>query len=336
MPSKERRSKRKLRAKIPKLQHPAGPAVFGYGRVSTMQQADKHSPEVQMNQVVAYYDYRFKDKGLEWGGFWMDSAVSGSIRFRERMHGAALWKVLQRGDHLVVSKLDRAFRSLVDQFQTMDDLLARGVYVHMLDLNVDTASEVGRMVMGILATIAEYEKRRIHTRMTEGQAVAALKGIYPGRAPWGYRKIRMGGKQKLAWDWTRRNEARELLKLKKELGSIHAVVLLKMKEKGLPPMDRSKAYKNMRTSVRWRMGKELGLIAFCQARAKLLGLTDPDSVPPPTTYELTRMRGQHVSKLGMVLDSFVALGKAEEEGEVGHLGGGDNGSLPGTDVGGGT
>ncbi len=305
--SRERKRKKQLRDKAPKITHPPGPSVFGYGRVSTVQQVDKYSPEVQLRQVSAYYEYRFKDKGLHWGGFWIDSAVSGSINFRERLHGRALWKILRRGDHLVVSKLDRAFRSLLDQFQTMDALLAKGIYVHMLDLNVDTASETGRMVMGILSTIAEYERRRLRTRTSEGKAVASLKGNFPGKPPWGYRKIWIFGRQKLSWDWKRRNEARDYLKLRKELGSLIAVV--NHLSEGKSEKQKAKLYSRMKFYTQ----KEMGLIAFCQARAKSLGISDPDAVPPPTAYELYAATAGGRGQASMVLDAFSAYGYAESK-----------------------
>jgi putative DNA-invertase from lambdoid prophage Rac len=308
--SREQKRKRELRRLAQSVTRPPGngPVAFGYGRVSTMRQViDGHSPEMQEKQVLAYYDFRLKPQGFQWGGFLHDKAVSGKIAFRERNAGRALWVALKPGDALLIAKLDRAFRSLLDQIETVEKLIEMGVQVHFLDLNIDTASEVGRMHMGIMATIAEYERSRLRTRSTEGVAMSILKGVYPTHVPWGMRVSKPFGRPRIVWDWDKRNQARHYIQERKAGGGTLAGMMARLMPGGEPG---SKAYKKIMTRAQRMMLHEINLIAYCSARARLLGLADPDQVPPPTAYELFISVRDKWCKVRMVLDAVAQVGHA--------------------------
>lgn len=64
-----------------------------------------------------------------------NGAVSGGIPFQDRPEGGKLWQLVQRGDAVVASKLDRMFRSASDCLAVVEAFKQRGVSLYLLDLN---------------------------------------------------------------------------------------------------------------------------------------------------------------------------------------------------------
>lgn len=88
---------------------------------------------------------------------------------------------LQSGDTLIVLDLDRAFRSTIDALLTMETLRERGVNLKILNLNLDLSTEFGEVIFGILATLAQFERRMISRRTKEGLEAARKRGVKLGR-----------------------------------------------------------------------------------------------------------------------------------------------------------
>jgi DNA invertase Pin-like site-specific DNA recombinase len=174
--------------------------AWSYGRVSGYAQArDGYSLEVQRDKAIAYYDYRLKPAGFAWGGFFHDPAVSGSTRLADRPDGRKLAGAVERGDAVIVAKLDRAFRNAADLLVTMAAWSARGVGFHFLDINLDTTTDVGRLVVQILGAFAQFERARIAERIMSSKALKCARGYWPHpSAPWGFRKKKVKGGYVLA------------------------------------------------------------------------------------------------------------------------------------------
>ncbi len=88
------------------------------------------------------------------------------------------------GDVLVVWKLDRLGRSLLDLVGLVEDLKGRGVGLKVLTgqgAQVDTTRPEGRMIFGIMATLAEFERELIRERTKAGMAAAKRRGVAVGR-----------------------------------------------------------------------------------------------------------------------------------------------------------
>src|SRR5215204_2530014 len=94
-----------------------------------------------------------------------DDTCSG--RATERPGLARALEVARAGDALVVWKLDRIGRSLPHVVQFVGDLQKRGVGLKVLTGEVDTTTPTGRLVFGIFATLAEFERDLIHERSEE-------------------------------------------------------------------------------------------------------------------------------------------------------------------------
>ncbi|MBW4040211.1 MAG: recombinase family protein [Acidobacteria bacterium] len=87
----------------------------------------------------------------------------------------------RRGDALVVWKLDRIGRSLPHVVGLVGDLHKRGIGLKVLTGDVDTTTATGRLVFGIFATLAEFERDLIHERTMAGLAAARARGRAGGR-----------------------------------------------------------------------------------------------------------------------------------------------------------
>ena len=145
--------------------------TFAYCRVSTLEQSTD-------NQV----------REIEGSGFHVEprrvvvETVSGSTPARERRGFAKLLDRLERGDVLVVTKLDRLGRNAMDVRATVEALAAEGVRVHCLALGgVDLTSPAGKMTMGVIAAVAEFERDLLVERTQSGLQRAKAAGKRLGR-----------------------------------------------------------------------------------------------------------------------------------------------------------
>ena len=96
----------------------------------------------------------------------------------------ACLKALRKDDVLVVWKLDRLGRSLKDLVNTVQDLADQGKGFRVLTgqgTDIDTTSPSGKLVFGIFAALAEYERKLIRERTIAGLAAARARGRKGGR-----------------------------------------------------------------------------------------------------------------------------------------------------------
>lgn len=151
-------------------------SVYGYSRESTWDQ--ENGLEVQMEQVRACCSSKLAD--VEWGDFFTDRAVSGGKPFTKRPAGKQLDALLVKGDHVVVSKLDRGFRDTLDFLATERDWRDRGVKLHVLDLpflNSDVPEYISDMVRTVLAMFAQFERARIRQRTKDVMRWMKSRGL---------------------------------------------------------------------------------------------------------------------------------------------------------------
>ena len=107
-----------------------------------------------------------------------------SGRSDERPGLASCLKALRDGDTLVVWKLDRLGRNLHHLVNTVHDLTARGVGLKVLTgqgAAIDTTTAAGKLVFGIFAALAEFERELISERTVAGLASARARGRKGGR-----------------------------------------------------------------------------------------------------------------------------------------------------------
>lgn len=145
-------------------------AIFGYGRVSTKEQQSENQ---RLELVRAGYDvsYWFADEG-----------VNGKVPALQRAQFRILLDKIRDGETLVVSKLDRLGRDAQDIGATIKMLAARRIEVIVLQLGkLDLTSSAGKLMLTMLAAMAEMERDLLVERTQSGLARAKAEGKTLGR-----------------------------------------------------------------------------------------------------------------------------------------------------------
>lgn len=146
-----------------------------YARISTVNHGQ--NPEVQLGELRAYCERC----GFEIVGEYVDKGISGS---RERR--PALDKLLadcrkRLVDAVVVYRYDRFARSLRQLVNALEEFRSQGIDFISIHEGVDTSTPNGRLVFGIFASIAEFERELIRDRVRSGLAAAKARGKHVGR-----------------------------------------------------------------------------------------------------------------------------------------------------------
>ena len=187
--------------------------ILGYCRVSSVDQAkdDRSSLQVQTDVIEGFARTRGADKfDLQ---IYTDAGVSGAIKLAERAAGRDLLADMKPGDTVVSSKLDRMFRSASDAIDMFEVFKSRGVDLVLYDIsNEPVSSGVGKLIMTILAAVADMERIRIKERTMEGCKAKKAKGGPVGNVPFGFKKVGEGRTAVLAVD---KNETRVAARMRK-------------------------------------------------------------------------------------------------------------------------
>mgnify|MGYP000545359049 FL=1 len=141
---------------------------IGYARVSSKDQnLDRQLAALKKEKVFRVFT----------------DTVSGSSTQRPGLDGALNY--VRAGDQLIVVSMDRLARSLIDLHRLVDELAERGVSVKFLKegqtYSLDS-SPVAKLMLGLLGSVAEFERAIIRERQAEGIAKAKARGVYKGRA----------------------------------------------------------------------------------------------------------------------------------------------------------
>ena len=140
--------------------------LVGYARVSSSGQ----SLDVQLEQLEAAGCARIYSEKFT------GTTTAGRDKLEEAIG------LVREGDVLVVTRLDRLARSIVDLRKIIDRLAARGCDFKALQQGtIDTTRSDGKLLLNILASFAEFENDLRRERQVEGIAKARERGVYKGR-----------------------------------------------------------------------------------------------------------------------------------------------------------
>jgi DNA invertase Pin-like site-specific DNA recombinase len=141
-------------------------AIVGYARVSTVGQ----KLDTQLEQLqIAGVEKIFQEK------------ASGVDAQRQEL--ANMMDYVRNGDTVVCCKLDRIARSTQNLLEIVARLETKGVSFRVLNINLDTSTPTGKLMLTMLAGIATFEREMMLERQREGIAKAKEKGMYKGRKP---------------------------------------------------------------------------------------------------------------------------------------------------------
>ena len=142
--------------------------LIGYARVSTARQSE--SLDTQRDALLAV--------GCDPTHFFSDT-VSGSKWQRPGLQKALSY--MRPGDTLVVTRLDRLGRSLRETVTTIADLAECDINVRVLEPALDTSKSTDKVVVNVMASLAEWERDLLIARTKEGVAHARSQGRVGGR-----------------------------------------------------------------------------------------------------------------------------------------------------------
>jgi DNA invertase Pin-like site-specific DNA recombinase len=180
--------------------------LVGYARVSTI------------DQNLALQRDALKTAGCR--KIFTDHGVSGGVSKRPGLDAALA--SLKPGDTLLVWKLDRLGRSLAHLVQTVSDLGDRGINFRSLSDPIDTESAGGRLVLHMMAALAEFERSLNTERTRAGLAAAKRRGRKLGR-----RRSLTHGQLTRACELIKRDEARS--RIAENLGVARSTLFLSLK-----------------------------------------------------------------------------------------------------------
>jgi len=139
-------------------------AIVGYARVSSVGQ----SLEAQ-KEALQHCDKLFVEKA--------------SAKNRDRPVLEQTLDYVRDGDTLICTRLDRIARSTGDLLSIVDQLQGKGVQFKLLQMDLDTNTATGKLILTTLGAIATFERELMLERQAEGIARAKADGKYKGRKP---------------------------------------------------------------------------------------------------------------------------------------------------------
>ena len=145
--------------------------IYGYARVSTIHQYLESQIQALQQEGC---DKIFQDK------------LTGTNKNRPQL--VQLLDMIQEGDTLIVTKLDRLARSALDGIETIRELFEKGVRVHILNMGLVEDTPTGRLIFNVMLAFAEFERDMIVERTQEGKAMAKKDPNYSEGRPKRYKK----------------------------------------------------------------------------------------------------------------------------------------------------
>ena len=139
---------------------------IGYARTSTIDQE-------------AGFDAQLRDLGAA-GCEKMFAEKVSAVAQREQM--ALALDYCRAGDVLIVTRLDRLARSVADLCTILAQLQDKGASLKVLNMDLDTGTPTGKLILNLLGSIAQFERELTLERQREGIAKAKADGKYKGRA----------------------------------------------------------------------------------------------------------------------------------------------------------
>jgi DNA invertase Pin-like site-specific DNA recombinase len=186
-----------------------------YARVSTHA---GQNPEMQLAELREYCARR----GWEIVGEYVDPGISGAREHRPELDRMLAVCRRRQVDAVVVYRYDRFARSLRQLVNALCEFDSLGIQFVSLHEGVDTSTPNGRLVFGIFASIAEFERELIRERVRSGIAVARAQGKRLGRPRRPVDANRVRELRSLGWSWAQ--IAREL---GAGLGTVHRAGMLR-------------------------------------------------------------------------------------------------------------
>ena len=167
-----------------------------YARISTLNHGQ--DPEVQLRELRAYCERR----GFEIAGEFIDKGISGSREQRPALDKLMAVCRKRLVDAVVVYRYDRFARSLRQLVNALEEFNSLDIDFISLHEGVDTSTPNGRLVFGIFASVAEFERHLTRDRICSGLAAAKAKGKRVGRPRVAVDALRIASLRREGYSWS--------------------------------------------------------------------------------------------------------------------------------------
>jgi site-specific DNA recombinase len=169
---------------------PGARRVFGYARVSSVEQIKGTSLQDQQNAIAAHA----KTLGLKVTRQFVEAETGIGEKAEKREQIQTLLREVRRGDLVLCYALDRWSRDVIFTHQSTRDLKAQGVDVFFIADHLDPSTDAGEMQLGYMAVGAQAEHKRIRQRLIGTRNRLRDAGYYAGgHPPFGYRRTHAKG-----------------------------------------------------------------------------------------------------------------------------------------------
>ncbi len=153
--------------------------IYGYIRVSSKSQIDNNSFEEQERKILERYPDAIIKK---------EQFTAGTI---DRPVFNEILDCSKSGDIIVTTKLDRFCRNTKEGLEIIDDLLPKGISIHILNMGLIDNTPMGRLIVTNLLAFAEFERAMIVERTQSGKAIAKTKQGFKEGRPKSYTKVQL-------------------------------------------------------------------------------------------------------------------------------------------------
>lgn len=139
--------------------------IYGYARVSSYDQ--NFGPQIKA----------LTENGVELKNIFKEKKTGKNA---EREELQKLLSILEKGDKVIITKVDRMARNSRDGLNIVETIRENGAAIHILNMGLFDGSPMGEMLLKVLLAFAEFELATSKERQREGIAIAKAKGIYKG------------------------------------------------------------------------------------------------------------------------------------------------------------
>ncbi len=199
---------------------PAKPRLYlGYIRVSSQSQVKSglslESQEVQLRRQYEMLASQPRYEGLRWGGFYIDKAETAfRIPIMLRQAGQKMCREMKPGDQLGFVRLDRGFRNTIEAIQVVEMWDKIQVVPHFMDLTVDLGTATGKLILSIMAAVAQFESEVKSERLrAAADAAKARNGLVNQKVKYFHQVVGKGKKRRFAPDYAKIKQVKLVVRL---------------------------------------------------------------------------------------------------------------------------
>jgi len=232
--------------------------IFGYARTSSARERNGSIRE-QETAIRNYAD----SKGLGYVLMHRDNGISGRIPLDDRPSGHKMLLDLVNGSHVVITKIDRAFRNIADLCNQLESWNDRNITLHVLDMgggSVATDSIMGQAMLKFAGIFAELQATMAKERMIESREFRKAHGMPVNeKIPYGKRRVGKKGQKYFVDDVEELTQIDEMVGLYKQgwnYQEIHKFATSHNWKRAIGRENREWSYHAVRRAIRWRMGIE--------------------------------------------------------------------------------